>query len=139
MQEQRISKEYLAIVWAGRRGTEKQLTALYARQGLHSPSPIWLKQVIHAEGAPASTGFAVEKRFEKNFGGRTFSLVRALPRTGRTHRFACISASLGHPIVGDKIYGPDEQNYLALPSKPVGRANCKTRCCYHDMPCTPRA
>ena len=40
--------------------------------------------------------------------GRRFSLIRATPETGRMHQIRVHLAHVGHPIVGDKIYGPDE-------------------------------
>jgi 23S rRNA pseudouridine1911/1915/1917 synthase len=112
MQEQRIAKEYFAIVWGWPDWESRSVHAPLARQGAHGPSVIWLKQTIHPAGAAARTDFRVERRCTRGGADDRFSVIRAIPRTGRTHQIRVHLASLGHPVVGDKIYGPDEKLYL---------------------------
>jgi 23S rRNA pseudouridine1911/1915/1917 synthase len=110
MQEQRIRKEYLAIVWGWPELDATTVDAPIARLGEFGPSRIWLKQGIHPDGASALTQFVVDERFMR--ADERFAIVRAIPLTGRTHQIRVHLASLGHAIIGDKIYGPDENHYL---------------------------
>ena len=43
-----------------------------------------------------------------------YSLVEALPRTGRLHQIRATLCSLGFPLVGDKLYGIDDTFYLKI-------------------------
>lgn len=108
-----VAKEYLALVWGWPQQEEFTVDAPILRQGEQLPTAIYLKRCIHPAGAEAVTRFRVERRFEKaTSAGSRFALVRAFPATGRTHQIRLHLAHAGHPIVGDKIYGPDERCYL---------------------------
>jgi len=113
MQQQCVHKEYLAIVWGWPDWETKIVDAPLDRQGKHRQSAIWLKQTIHPNGATAVTELRVERRFRRSTStGDRFAIIRAVPKTGRTHQIRVHLASIGHSIVGDKIYGPDERLYL---------------------------
>jgi 23S rRNA pseudouridine1911/1915/1917 synthase len=77
-------------------------------------SVVYTKRVVDgAAGQPSLTRFVVEQRLHH------FTVVRLLPRTGRAHQLRVHLAWLGHPIVGDKVYGPDETLYLQFIEKGV--------------------
>jgi 23S rRNA pseudouridine1911/1915/1917 synthase len=107
---QEIHKTYLAITsgWVEPDGFEVDQPLL--RLGTVMRSRIWLKQAVHPSGYPSRTRFKIVQRFENAHG--KFSLIECVPLTGRTHQIRVHLSSAGHPIVGDKIYGPDETCYL---------------------------
>ncbi|HER2194348.1 TPA: RluA family pseudouridine synthase [Streptococcus pyogenes] len=58
------------------------------------------KQAVTAKGKEAVTRFTVLERFGD------YSLVELQLETGRTHQIRVHMAYIGHPVVGDPLYGP---------------------------------
>jgi 23S rRNA pseudouridine1911/1915/1917 synthase len=106
----RIRKTYTAIVFGSPLEESFVVDQPLLRQGIVRPSRIYLKQTIDPKGSPALTSFRILKRFTRR--GLPFALIEAEPKTGRTHQIRVHLAHAGYPIVGDKIYGPDENCYL---------------------------
>jgi 23S rRNA pseudouridine1911/1915/1917 synthase len=113
-----VQKEYLAIVHGHMAEDQGTVTAAL---GKDEASPVAIKDCVRPDGQPAQTDFFVEKRFLRAACGSRptapFSLLRVRPLTGRKHQIRIHLAHLGHPIVGDKIYGGDPDLYLALVEK----------------------
>jgi len=111
MMARRFLKTYAAIVHDWPEWDTLDLNAPILRKGDVAECPIYVKQVVHENGSPCQTAFRVLERFEKADGTR-FALIECKPHTGRMHQIRVHLSHLGHPLVGDKMYGRDEQCYL---------------------------
>jgi 23S rRNA pseudouridine1911/1915/1917 synthase len=102
-----VTKEYLAIVHGHVTAPHGVIDAPLGRD---EASPVAIKDCVRPDGASAQTEYTVEKRFPD----APFTLLRLRPLTGRKHQLRIHLAYLGHPIVGDKMYGGDPDCYLAF-------------------------
>ena len=119
-QNHEIKKTYLALVWGKMKG-EKGL--------IDKPIGIkdgTIKRTVHVKNAKmireATTEYKVKeylklpvveesrRGFAKHEPTKEwFTLVEVMPKTGRTHQIRVHMASIGHPIVGDSLYGSKKE------------------------------
>ena len=96
-----ISKRYLALC----KGTPPDSGVI--------DMPIKLMESpTHVMMGPAPDGLAAVTRFEVVRRLRDHALVAASPETGRQHQIRVHLAAIGHPLVGDKLYGAGERYFM---------------------------
>ncbi len=94
--KRQVTREYLALVWGHLVNAAGLIDAPIGR----SPrDPMRMGVVV--DGRPARTRYEVEREYADP----AVSLVRCWLETGRTHQIRVHLAAIGHPLVGDWLYG----------------------------------
>lgn len=116
-----FEKEYLAVVT----GTPEPLNGVIDRPLRRSLPSIIVREVCEpGEGDPSVT------EYRTLVSGKGLSVLLVHPKTGRTHQIRVHFASIGTPIVGDTLYGPEEGSDL------IGRQALHCRSMTFDHPIT---
>ncbi|MGH2772558.1 MAG: RluA family pseudouridine synthase [Actinomycetota bacterium] len=101
MKRREIQRRYLALVWGHFRLPTGRIEAPLERAGDR------VRRRVSPSGKFAATNFAVVQKLEKA------SLLEVKLETGRTHQIRVHMAHVGHPVVGDRVYGARTMAYAA--------------------------
>ncbi|KEI13134.1 pseudouridine synthase [Clostridium novyi B str. ATCC 27606] len=100
LKEHSMKREYIALV----EGILKEDNGFIDKPLGRNPKDR-IKMAVVQEGKNAITHYEVLKRFKKN------TLVKCILETGRTHQIRVHMSYIGHPLVGDPMYGFKKQRF----------------------------
>jgi 23S rRNA pseudouridine1911/1915/1917 synthase len=98
-----VEKEYLALVHGVPQWEEGSITFAL---GSSRSSSVRLKMAVRSDGLESRTDWRlIESR-------GNYSLIACKLFTGRQHQIRVHLSAIGHPIVGDKLYGASEEYFM---------------------------
>ncbi|MGD8387412.1 MAG: RluA family pseudouridine synthase [Desulfobacteraceae bacterium] len=100
----RVQKEYVVLVHGSPRQDEGRIDLPIGRH----PKNRKRMAVVATSGRGALTLWRVEERYE-----RLFARLRIQLKTGRTHQIRVHLSHIGHPVIGDPVYGPKRKWWKA--------------------------
>lgn len=104
--DREVKKEYIALVFGQIQDAVLEISAPLKRDSRNR-----LKFAVVEDGKDALT--RVQKLKDIILDLEKYTLVKASPKTGRTHQIRVHLGALGHNIVGDKLYSTTRQQQLA--------------------------
>jgi len=102
--DRKVKKVYLALVKGVLKQARGLIDAPIGRHKIHRK-----KMAIGPAGRTAQTEYELIKQFDG------FAYIRIMPKTGRTHQIRVHLASIGHPVLGDSLYGGKTGKGAAMP------------------------
>lgn len=108
-EQRRVVKTYYAIL-NGEMTETQTINKQLARDG---SSEVYIKQVVRR----SRTSQKAMTTFIPLVAESGYTLVKIIPITGRKHQIRAHAQWISHYIIGDKIYGPDENLYLEFIEK----------------------
>lgn len=97
-----VDKKYLAVVTGIVKDNEGTIDLPIGK-----PIEGDIKRAIIADGSPSVTHYRVLERYDTGY-----TLLRIELETGRTHQIRVHFSHIGHPIVGDSLYGGEATDVI---------------------------
>lgn len=104
LEQRKVAKTYIAIL----EGELDKETLVDAPLGPDTQSIVRAKNTVRHDGKRQEA----QTLYTPLFSNGRYTLVKVDPITGRKHQIRAHALHIGHPIVGDKLYGPDEGLFL---------------------------